>query len=155
MTDLISPDALRARICYDPATGELSRVDGGAGCTPNGQGRYLGLSIDGRAYQAHIVIWAMMTGAYPESTVDHKNRNGHDNRWENLRQATLAQQQANRGLFKNNSSGLRGVYRKNTGWHAQVRHNGKTQSLGMFRTIEAAGVAVQAYRERIWGEFAS
>src|SRR5690242_4569803 len=47
---------------------------------------------------------------YPEfKMIDHKNRNGLDNREINLRETTYQQNMLNRKLFKNNTSGYNGI----------------------------------------------
>jgi hypothetical protein len=64
--------------------------------------------------------------------VDHKNRNGLDNRWENLRPATRQQQSHNRGKRRDNTSGYIGVYPCGPNWRAKVRVNSKDIHLGNF-----------------------
>lgn len=45
--------------------------------------------------------------------VDHINRNKHDNRVENLRWVTKSENQINRGLQKNNTTGFKYICEKN------------------------------------------
>lgn len=149
-----SIDILRSTFRYEPESGALFRGSARAGSL-SGQGRYRSVSVCGQQMSEHVVIWAIVTGSYPETTVDHENRDGTDNRWSNLRLATSSQQQANRGLFKNNKSGRRGVYWFKGKWVAAVRHAGRTQHLGRFDDIEAASQAVEARRAQIWGAMAS
>lgn len=59
---------------------------------------YLLVKLDGYCYRAHRVIFLMMTGRWPKPTCDHISRNTLDNRWSNLREATHAEQTANRVL---------------------------------------------------------
>jgi hypothetical protein len=58
--------------------------------------------------------------------VDHKNRDGLDNRRENLRVLTHAQNRQNTSSHRGSSSLYRGVYwdRHDLRWIARVRHNG-------------------------------
>ena len=57
-----------------------------------------------------------------------------DNRQSNLRQATSTEQGQNKGMYKNNSSGITGVgwNKKCQKWHAYIGINGKTVRLGLF-----------------------
>lgn len=73
-------------------------------------------------------------------TVDHKNRNGLDNRRANLRYATLSQNAMNRRLFKNNSCGVTGVHYDQNGrgrkrWRAKITVDSRTIHLGRFTTL--------------------
>lgn len=87
--------------------------------------------------------------------VDHIDRNGLDCRRSNLRIATRAQQQANRGRQSNNSSGFKGVHRHFDGrWRAQLAHQGKKVHLGLFMTAKEAALAYDEGARRVFGQFA-
>lgn len=147
-------EELRRAFSYDRQSGFLIGRSGRIVGFMSRDG-YLHVKFGGRPYSSHLLIWAIVTGAYPLGTVDHRNLNRADNRWENLREATEAQQQVNRSLFKNNKSGYRGVYRTKGGkWCAQIRFDKKTRSLGVYDSAEEASAIVQQARETRWGEFA-
>lgn len=60
-------------------------------------GRYWGFREGGRYFYCHRRVWELANGPIPEGmTVDHINRDGLDNRLENLRLATQTQQIRNR-----------------------------------------------------------
>jgi hypothetical protein len=104
--------------------------------------RFLYLSNGHRAWQAmHRVVTGVTD---PAIEVDHIDRKNTLNNCEsNLRIATHGQNQQNRGLDKNNSSGYKGVYwAKRAGkWRALIAVNGKRICLGSFNTaVEAAAV---------------
>jgi hypothetical protein len=83
-----------------------------------------------------------MTGEWPTHQVDHKNSVRNDNRWENLRLATNAQNQQNlRKARADNSSGFLGVFPNKNRWSAQIAINGKSKCLGTFDTPELAHAA--------------
>lgn len=81
-----------------------------------------------------------------ESSVDHVNRNGLDNRRSNLRPATNKQNQENMKVPSDNKSGHKGVSycRTRHHWRACIGHNNKVISLGRFDTLEEAIAARQA-----------
>ena len=67
--------------------------------------QYLSTHIDGKTVYMHRFLMDAPEGLY----VDHINRNGLDNRKENLRVVGQRKNLANAGMFKNNTTGLRGV----------------------------------------------
>jgi hypothetical protein len=145
-----SVDDLRRFFSYIPETGCL--ISSAPFVSRRKLKKYFSWRVEGKYLQEHTIIWAVVTGAYPEHTVDHKDRDGFNNRWLNLREATQAQQQVNRRSFS--KSGLRGVYPCRGRWEAQVRFDKKTKSLGVFDTAEEAASVVQKAREDRWAEFA-
>lgn len=88
--------------------------------------------------------------------VDHIDGNGLNNRRENMREATNAQNAHNSRIQRNNTSGFKGVSRHNRSakWCAQIRLNGSCYRLGLFHTPEAAHAAYVAASEVMHGEFA-
>lgn len=76
---------------------------------------------------------------------DHINRNRLDNRRSNLRSVTRAENQVNRGTFRNNTSGTKGVhFEKSSGrWVAHIGYNNRLIKLGRFPTKAQATKARQ------------
>jgi hypothetical protein len=74
----------------------------------------------------------------------------------NLRLCTHAGNQHNRGKYKNNSSGRKGVsWHRQTGkWQAKICLNYKTIYLGLFTCIEEAAAAYDAAARELHREFA-
>lgn len=87
---------------------------------------------------------------------DHRNGNGLDNRRGNLRDATTAQNIANRGKLKNNTTGFKGVSWHKGRWEAAISHPGRPGNLhlGRFMDKEDAARAYDAAARERWGEFA-
>ena len=54
------------------------------------------LTINGKMYRAHRVIWLWMTGKWPENDIDHEDRDATNNRWNNLGDKTKADNNRNR-----------------------------------------------------------
>ena len=102
----------------------------------------------------HHVVASRM-GLNTPHQVDHKNLSKADNRRDNLRAATNSQNQANRPVSKNNSSGYKGVsFHAGTGrWQARIGVNRKRLFLGRFDTPEAAHEAYVQAAQRYFGEF--
>lgn len=89
--------------------------------------------------------------------IDHKNSKKLDNTRENLRIATHAQNQWNRGKMPNNTSGEKNVFwsKKRQKWEIYVKKNGKKFWRGYFNTVEEASHAATLLREELHGEFAN
>lgn len=90
----------------------------------------------------------------PKVLIDHKNRNGLDNRRLNIRIATRSQNNAN-GRKKAHSSRFRGVYwNKSRGkWRAEVRADGKKKHLGYFPDEKQAALARDRAARELFGPF--
>ena len=103
-------------------------------------------------YMARVIM-----GNPPGRFVDHRDHDTLDNRRQNLRPATRAQNQANHRLNIRNKSGFKGVSRAQGGkWQASIRVNGKSIALGAaYRTPAEAAVAYRDAAVRYFGEFAN
>ncbi len=94
--------------------------------------------------------------------VDHRNRNGLDNRRKNLRRCTPAQSINNRGKNKNGRhSQYRGVCRyvgervRRPLWRAYIVKDYKQTSLGIYESEQEAAKAYNRAAKSLFGEFAS
>jgi hypothetical protein len=119
-------------------------------------GKYVQICIDGENYKAHRVIWLWMTGEWPECLVDHRDGDGLNNRWRNLRAATYAQNAWNKRPGKRNTSGYVGVCpdKASGKFEACIGIDGRTVHLGKFECITDA-VAIRCEAERhYFGDFA-
>ena len=86
---------------------------------------------------------------------DHKNGNGLDNRIKNLRPATHGENMCNQVIYKNNTSGVKGVswHIRNKKWCARIQCDEVPLILGYFDDIKEAEKVVRAKREELHGEF--
>ena len=105
-----------------------------------------------RQKRLHSVVWKMSGGHLPKhpDSIDHKNRDKLDCRLRNLRVASQSLQKANRGSFRNNTSGFKGVcWSKREGkWMAFGNVAGRQKTLGYFVDRTLAALAVNRfYRE--------
>lgn len=71
---------------------------------------YLIFKIKGKQYKAHRIAWLLNYGSFPETELDHINRNKLDNRIENLRECTRKEQCLNRNILPNPITNTIGVY---------------------------------------------
>lgn len=79
---------------------------------------------------------------------DHIDRDGLNNRRENLRVVTLGQNLQNKNLYRNNTSGFRGVAwdSGHRAYHAYGYINRVMYNLGFFKNIEEAAAVAQSFR---------
>lgn len=85
---------------------------------------------------------------------DHRDGNGLNNQRYNLREATSAQNQANRGSF--GKSKYKGVFKMNNrpGYISKISNNRKNKHLGYFRSEIEAAKAYDKVAHELYGEFA-
>lgn len=105
----------------------------------------------------HLLMHRLIVGAGPGVAIDHANRNSLDNRRINLRRASKQQNGANRGSPRvAKSSQYKGVSwnRGHTRWIAFIHVDGKSRSIGYFKTEIEAAAAYDRAAEEAWGEFA-
>lgn len=81
---------------------------------------------------------------------EHRNRNPLDCRRSNLRIAGRGQadNQQNQGIYRNNTSGYRGVgwHKSRRKWQAYASLGGEQKYLGIFATAEEADAVAKAFR---------
>lgn len=116
---------------------------------------YITVSLRGKRYLAHRLIW-LMHYKYLPMFVDHINGDKSDNRIENLREATKAENAHNSAMRKDNTSGAKGVgwHKARNKWRAYLQLNGRYVHLGLFTKISEAKAAVTLARQDLHGEFA-
>jgi hypothetical protein len=108
-----------------------------------------------QAILARSVIWLWMTGEWPPDEIDHRDMDGTNNKWGNLRKATHADNMHNQKPRHHNTSGFKGVHRRANGkWRASIGIDGKRINLGTFSTAAEAGAAYGEAARKLHGEFA-
>jgi hypothetical protein len=148
---------VREVLAYDPETGQFTwrvstgprGVAGARAGTTNLRG-YIEISLDGRKYLAHRLVWAHVYGIWPDDQIDHINGDRADNRIVNLRDVPRAINQQNlRRASKYNCSGLLGVSKHNARWRARIQTEGVVVRLGTFDTAQQAHEAYLAAKRQM------
>ena len=87
--------------------------------------------------------------------IDHKNGNRKDNTINNLRWATLNENNYNAKIRKNNTSGVKGVSfdKKRNKYRVRINYNNKEKFIGYFNSLEEATIARQQKANEIFKEF--
>jgi len=160
-----SQDRLKEILSYDPVTGifrwKISHSNGvkigdAAGTPCVG---YVRIHIDRRGFLAHILAWLYMTGKVRIRGVDHHDLNRSNNKWSNLRAATISQNHANKRVLEKNKLKTKGVVKVITKkgtvrYRATLTHKEKQYHLGYFSTVGDAHLAYVAAAKKFHGEFA-
>lgn len=170
----VTPRVLRQLLEYSPATGVLTWKERGrqwfetdkgwrvfntrcsgkeAFTTVNAWGYRTGLVMK-VPFLAHVCAWAIHHGEWPKQQIDHINRIAADNRIANLRDVSPEVNHWNRGLQENNTTGFKGVARKEGRFHARIGANGRRRHLGAFRTAREAAEAYNAAALKLHGKYA-
>lgn len=157
----VSIDRLRDLFDVDAEAGVIrwraSGIRAKAGAIAGGlSGRgYCYVGVDGLKLKVHRIVFALVHGYWPVC-VDHINGIKTDNRPENLRDATHAENMRNSKLRKDNTSGFKGVTwdARAAKWQAQAHINGRCKFLGYFTEASEAAEVAARFRSQHHMEFA-
>ena len=150
-------EELLLRFSYNKETGELrnkaTNTIAGSYSIVTG---YFSVAIDTVSYTMARIIYIMVTGELP-TVIDHVDGNTTNNKWENLRSITSAQNSWNRGLSSLNTSGVKGL-RICTDGRAK-KYLGNVTCKGIcytkyFKDREDAEAWIIQTRSRLHGDFA-
>lgn len=165
---MLTQARLKSLLNYDPLTGVFTwRVRRGpsanagdiagsiskAGMTKGGG--YRKICVDGAQYYSHRLAFLYMAGEMPKAKIDHKDRDRDNNKFDNLRNATVSQNAANCEIRRDNTSGFKGVsWNKNAGkWIASIQCQGVYKYLGLYLTVEEAHLAYCLAAKDLFREF--
>jgi hypothetical protein len=113
-------------------------------------GGYADTREDGKLLRMHRIILDADEG----TLVDHRDRNPLNNRTLNLRICDKSQNAINTKVYKNNTSGIKGVHwsSKNNRWIAQISINKKRHHIGSFTDFNGACKARQEFEKIYYKE---
>lgn len=110
----IDQKRLKEIVSYDPDTGifkwvshsiknRIGRPSGSFDCL-----MYVTLTLDKMTFRAHRAAYLYMTGEWPEFFIDHIDGDPSNNKWENLRHVTPAENSMNQKVHRGETT-LRSV----------------------------------------------
>ncbi len=108
--------------------------------------------INQRKFLGHRVVYALAFGQWPQGCIDHINGDKSDNRPENLRDVSHAENHRNMPKPANNTSGHVGVtwQRKLKKWGAQIKIEQRVKWLGTYASLSDA-IAARKSAENEFG----
>lgn len=150
---MVSTELLREK--FYVVSGELFRKNGKKVGTKHHSG-YLRFNMNKKNYAVHRVIYQLETGVYPDY-VDHIDGNKTNNKIENLRDCSFAENKRNVTKYKNNTSGYKNVYfnKRNNNYMVCLTINNKPTYFGSFKDVELADLVAMEARNKYHKEFAN
>jgi len=125
-------------------------------CTPREHetNTYLWGCVDYENHSGHRLAFMWMLGRWPVDEVDHRNGDGTDNRWSNLREATRSVNQCNKRrarAFKGKALrfGHIGIKLNGGRYGARIAYQGKNIWIGTFDTLQEAISARRHAQEKL------
>lgn len=159
--DNLSQEYLKSILAYDPETGVwiwkihyfIRLVGAVAGSIK--QDGYRQIKIGNVDYMSARLACLYMKGRWPIEEMDHKDTNRSNDKWENLREATRAENTRNRNAKVTSLIGLKGVKLTTSGkYEAAIRSKEDYKYLGTFDTPEEAAKAYADAATEAYGKFA-
>lgn len=157
-------NALLDAVKYDPATGVftwarswtwIGKVFKEGAELGSNERRYRVITLGGVRYKAHTLAVFYMLGRWPSGIVDHIDLDGFNNRWSNLREATVCENRQNARKYASNTSGHKGVVwlASVQAWQVRVSANGVRHFVGYFKDLAEAAKAREDFAKRLHKEF--
>lgn len=162
MREELTQERLKELLHYDPETGVFTwkvtrgRVTAGKAAGSKNTDGYISIGVCGNRTYAHRLAFLYMIGRLPVDRVDHVNQIESDNRWVNLREATMSENLRNVSNWSHNTSGYKGVYPSANGkrYCAKIQHHGDQYNLGTYDCPREAAHTYNCAAIQLHGEFA-
>lgn len=117
-------------------SGVLRKSTGKRAGSKHHSGRW-NLIYDGKNYQVHRLVWALVHGSWPLNQIDHMNGDPLDNRIENLRDvdgSTNMRNRRSKGYYYHKLSGK---------YQVQLHVQGSWRNMGLFADEELAQLVAE------------
>lgn len=137
LKSIINYDEISGIFTWKVQKGKRVKIGDIAGCLDKNK-KYLKFNIDRKSYLTHRLAWLYVYGEFPKNMIDHINGIKSDNRIENLREATRAENNWNTPKRKTNTTGYKCVYEESGKFVARCSINGTKFYLGRFDLAEDA-----------------
>jgi hypothetical protein len=145
---------------FDYQDGQLIRKNGKSAVIKAGKKRYERITVDGKAYALHRMVYLWNHGYLPE-IIDHIDGNRENNKIENLREATQQQNCFNSKHRVTSKSPYKNVYLQSPTKNAEWKRNWvvslmvdkKRKYVGSFEVLELADLVAQEARNLYHGQF--
>lgn len=146
--DGVDQTLLKEYLSYSPETGELTWIkkpakkvypNSRAGSLVSTTG-YRSINFMGRSFREHHVVWCWYYGYWPAKQLDHINQIRSDNRIENLREVTIAENAQNRRKAANTKLNEAGIWydKRLKQYVAEITQNRKKVYQKRFTDIDEA-----------------
>lgn len=143
---MLTQDYVKSIFNYNEITGVLKwrvnrhRVFKGKTCNSLDRDGYKRVTVDGKGYRVHRIIWLYVYGYMPENQIDHKDQVKTNNKIENLREVSFSCSSQNRDNFKSNTSGVKGISWNNNNkkWKVTIMNDCKNIHGGYFSFFDEA-----------------
>ncbi len=135
-------------------TRKMKGKPAGTGACDHG---YWSIQVSGASFHRSRIVYEMHYGDISDKMqIDHIDRDNTNDRIENLRVCSTAENCRNQGARRSNTSGYKGVswFKDKSVWFAQLMVDGKQKYLGSFTTPEEAAAAYDEAAKIHHGNFA-
>lgn len=119
---------------------------------------YRHVYVNGKKYKTNMFHRELLQCTDRKEVIDHINGDGLDNRKNNIRICTQAQNMSNqKKQIRATSSKYKGVKfdKSRNLWHARIKPNSKEIFLGRFDSEHAAAIAYNIAAKKYFGDFAN
>jgi len=128
---MLSRKILASKMTYSRDTGLFIWNNGDIAGTLD-KGGYVIIKVNKKAYKAHRLAWLYEYREMPSGHIDHVNHDRTDNRIDNLRDVSQAENNKNQRMYHTNTSGVTGVTFQYGKWKTRINVDGKRICLGSF-----------------------